>query len=62
MDEKEIKAYFRRFHRDYGLDKHPTCLICNKPIKDEDKVEGTKSKQGTVLVHKSCWKKEQKHG
>ena len=62
MEEKEIKAYFRRFHRDYGLDKHPTCLICNKEIKDTEKVEASKTKYQIILVHKSCWKKEQKHG
>lgn len=61
MDEKEIKAYFRRFHRDYGLAKHPSCPICSKEIKDDDKVEATKSREGIVMVHKKCYSKEAHH-
>lgn len=60
MESKEIKAYIRKFSRDWGLDKHPTCLICGKEIREEDadKLEATKSKAGVVLIHKKCWKKE----
>lgn len=62
MEEKEIQAYFRRFHKEHGLSKHPTCPICNKDIKDNDKVEATASREGFVLVHKTCYKKEITHG
>lgn len=62
MDEKEIKDYFRRFHQNYGLSKHPTCPICSKEIKDDDKVEATKSREAFVLVHRKCYNKEIKHG
>lgn len=58
MEEKEIKAYFRRFHKDHGLSKHPSCPICNKDIMDTDKVEATKSREGIVVVHSKCYKKE----
>lgn len=62
MEQKEIQAYFRRFHRDYGLDKHPSCPICNKDIMDKDQVEATSSREGIVLVHRKCYKQEITHG
>ena len=62
MAENHIKAYFRRFHQNYRLSKHPTCPICSKEIKDDDKVEATKSREGIVVIHRKCYNKEIKHG
>lgn len=62
MEEKEIKAYFRRFHKYHGRSKHPACPICNKDIMDDDKVEATESREGIVMVHSKCYKEEIKHG
>ena len=62
MEKKEIVAYIRRFHRDYGVSHHPLCPACGKEIHEEDadQLEASNSREGVVLIHKKCYKREVK--